>query len=68
MNPVEVENARAYIRYFRAHVLPGTDHAKTSDGRTIWLDCMSDEDAVFVAAEFKRMEGEAAKRRRVRDS
>ena len=68
MNPTEVENARAYIRYFRTYVLPGCDHIVTSEPRHIWLDCMSDTDALFVAREFGIMEAKAAGRRRMRDS
>jgi hypothetical protein len=33
----------------------------TSAGRKIWLDRMTDDDALFVAAEFQRMETEAAR-------
>jgi hypothetical protein len=68
MNPTEVENARAYIRYFRTYVLPGCDHITTNDKRQIWLDDISDEDALFVAREFGIMEAKAAGRRRMRDS
>jgi hypothetical protein len=48
--------------------VPGTDHVVTSEGRHIMLDDMTDDDAVFVGAEFVRMEREAAKKRRIRDS
>jgi hypothetical protein len=68
MNPIEVENARAYIRYFRTYVLPGCDHVTVNDKHKIWLDCMSDTDALFVAREFGIMEAKAAGRRRMRDS
>lgn len=58
--------AREYIQHFRTHVLPGTDHVDTSAKRRIWLDNMSDADALFVAGEFARIEAEAAKGRKQR--
>jgi hypothetical protein len=64
----EAAAAREYIAHFRKYVLPGTDHVVTSEGRHIILDDMTDDDAVFVGAEFALMEAEAAKRRRMRDS
>jgi hypothetical protein len=64
----EAAAARAYIAHFRKYIVPGTDHVVTSEGRHIMLDDMTDDDAVFVGAEFARMEAEAAKRRRMRNS
>lgn len=60
MTPSE---ARKYIAVFRKHTVPGTSYVDTSSGRRIELDQMSDDDALFVAAEFQRMEAEAAHRR-----
>lgn len=65
MTPVE---ARNYIAVFRKHTIPGTDYVNTSSGRRIQLNDMSDEDAVFIAGEFQRMEIEAADRKSKRDS
>jgi hypothetical protein len=62
MSLVCVEEARRYIALFRRHTLPGAQYVQTSAGRYIHLDRMSDADALFVAAEFQRMESEAAKR------
>ena len=56
----EIENARTYIALFRKHTLPGADHVDTAT-RRIWLDRMSDDDAVFVAREFQAMESQASK-------
>ena len=64
----EAAAAREYIAHFRKYVVPGTDHVVTSEGRHIMLDNMTDDDAVFIGAEFAKMEAEAAKRRRMRDS
>lgn len=58
MNP---EEARRYIAIFRRHTMPGTQYVDTSEKRRIWLDRMTDADALFVAGEFQRMETEAAK-------
>jgi len=65
MSLVCVEEARRYIAIFRRHTVPGAQYVDTQT-RRIWLDRLSDEDALFVAAEFQRMEAEAAKRRRGR--
>jgi hypothetical protein len=65
MSLVCVEEARRYIALFRRHTLPGASHVQTSTGRFIFLDRMSDEDALFVAAQFQKMEIEAARRRKV---
>lgn len=51
--------ARARITRFRRVLVPGTDYVQTSH-RRIWLDRMTDSDAVWVAGEFRRMEEEAA--------
>lgn len=53
--------ARAYIEMFCRHTLPGTEWVDTGK-RRIYLNAMSDDDALFVASEFQRMEVEAAKR------
>lgn len=63
-----IAEARDYIGLFRRHTLPGADLVKTSSGRKIWLDRMTDEDALWVAGEFQRMEAEAARRPRHRRS
>ena len=55
-------DARAYVGIFRRHTLPGTEYVDTGL-RRIWLDHMTDSDALFVAGEFRRMEMEAAARR-----
>ena len=60
--PDDPQAARAYIALFRKHTVPGTDWVDTNT-RRIMLDDMSDADALFVAAEFQRMEAEAARRR-----
>jgi hypothetical protein len=59
--PGDVAEARAYIGLFRRHIMPGTKWVET-DERRIRLDDMTDDDALFVAGEFKRMEAEAARR------
>jgi hypothetical protein len=51
-------DARAVIARFRRVVMPGTDYV-TTPHRRIWLDRISDSDAVFVAGEFRRMEAAA---------
>jgi hypothetical protein len=56
-----VAQARHYIEAFRKHTLPGTDWVDT-DKRRIHIDNMTDDDALFVAGEFARMEAEAAGR------
>jgi hypothetical protein len=61
----EVANAREYIAVFRRHTLPGTQYVDTNV-RRIHLDHMTDEDALFVAGEFQRMEEEATRRTRAR--
>jgi hypothetical protein len=61
----EITAARHYIETFRRHTLPGTDWVDT-DERRILLDHMTDQDAVFVAGEFLRMELAAAHRGRHR--
>lgn len=57
----EVEEARSYIQTFRTYTIPGTDFVKTNL-RTIQLDDMTDDDALFVAHEFRRMEAAAYRR------
>lgn len=53
MNPTE---ARAFITWFRNNHLPkGASFVKTSSGREILLDSLSDDDAVFVAQQFEAM-------------
>lgn len=61
MTPSPVDEARRYIAIFAKHTLPGTTWVDTAT-RRIDLDQMTDEDALFVAREFKRMEIEAARR------
>lgn len=64
--PIDVTDAasaRCYIETFRRHTLPGTKWVDTNERRIV-LDNMTDADAVFVAAEFRRMETEAARRRK----
>ena len=57
------EEAKAYITWFRNNHLPkGVDFVKTSSGREILLDSLSDEDAVFVAQQFEAMFDAAARR------
>lgn len=67
LTPVE---ARGYITYCRTHLLAPRkiDHVDTSEGRRIRLDRMTDADALFVAKEFRRMENEAASRRKRKDN
>lgn len=62
----DVVAARAYIALFRKHTVPGTSFVDTSAGRRIELDDMTDDEALFVAKEFQRMEVAAAQRRRRR--
>ena len=57
---MNADEARTYIALFRTHTLPGADHVDTSEGRRIDLDAMTDADALFIAAEFQRMETAAA--------
>lgn len=57
------DQARAYIAIFCKHTLPGCDMVTTNAGE-IWLDKMTDDEALFVASEFKRMEIEAVSNRR----
>lgn len=61
MTPSPVDEARRYIATFAKRTLPGTAWVETAT-RRIDLDQMTDEDALFVAGEFKRMEIEAARR------
>lgn len=63
--PDRPADARCYVAGFRRFTLPGTTHVDTGR-RRIWLDRMSDSDAVFVAGEFRRMEAEALARRAAR--
>lgn len=51
--------AREYIAIFRKHIMPGTDWVQTTI-KIIHLDKMTDHEALWVSAEFKRMEIEAA--------
>lgn len=62
----EAAEARSYIALFREHTLPGTDWVRTSSGREIRLDDMTDADAIFIACEFRGMEAKAAARRQRR--
>lgn len=57
------EEARSYIAIFRKHTISGTDTVYTNAGQ-INLDSMTDEEALFVAKEFRRMEIEAAQQRK----
>jgi hypothetical protein len=53
MTPTE---AKAFITWFRNNHLPkGTDFVRTSSGRDILLDDLTDDDAVFVATQFDYM-------------
>lgn len=53
MNPIE---ARAFIAWFRNNHLPkSVDFVKTSSGREILLDNLTDEDSIFVAQQFEDM-------------
>lgn len=54
------EAARSYIAIFRKHTLPGAQYIDTQS-RRIELDSMTDDEALFVAEEFQRMEAAAAK-------
>ena len=67
MTPVE---ARAYIAQCRTSLLAPhrIDHVDTSTGRRIWLDRMTDADALFVADGFRHMEIEAASHRTRKDN
>jgi len=57
MTQTTPEEARAYISIFGKHTLPGCDTVHTNAGE-IKLDNMSDDEALFVAREVKRMEVE----------
>lgn len=59
MKILSVDEARKYIDCFRTHTIPGTHYVETGS-RRILLDEMNDDEAVFVASEFQRMEAEAA--------
>ena len=60
MTPTE---SKAFITWFRNNHLPkGVDFVKTSSGREILLDSLSDEDAVFVAKQFEAMFDAAGRR------
>ena len=61
MSPAE---ARVYIALFCKYTLPGTTYVQTNL-RRIEIDSMTDDDALFVAAEFREMEAKAAARRKV---
>ena len=56
-----VAEARAYIMAFRRQALPS---AKWVDAnlRRIWLERMTDEEALFVAEEFRKMQAETERR------
>ena len=60
----DVAEARRYIEWMVRTVLPpGAEWADAGDKR-IYFDNMDDDEALFVATEFKRMEAEAAAMRR----
>lgn len=59
MTPKE---ARAYIKNFSKHTVPGAEYVDTAT-RRIHFNDMSDEDALFVANDLIRIENEAAQRR-----
>ena len=61
----KVAQARAYIETFARYTLPGTEYVET-DTRRIEFKNMTDEDALFVASEFARMEAKAARRGRAK--
>ncbi len=53
MNPAE---AKAYVRWFRHNHLPeDATFVRTSTGRDIVLDDMTDDEAVFVADQFEAL-------------
>lgn len=54
--------AREYIFYFRRYVMPEVKNAVTTDGTTISLDDMTDDEAIFVARELILWEKEALRR------
>lgn len=60
------QEARTYIGLFRTHTAPGTTWVEFRDGETgvrrVWLDTMTDADALLVADAFYALEAEAAMR------
>jgi hypothetical protein len=53
MTPIE---ARSFITWFTHNHLPkGAAFVKTSSGRELYLDKLTDEEAVFVAEQFEAM-------------
>jgi hypothetical protein len=53
MTPIE---ARGFIAWFVHNHLPkGAAFVRTSSGRELYFDKLTDEDAVFVAQEFEAM-------------
>ena len=53
MTPTE---AKAFITWFKNNHLPeGAAFVRTNSGRELYLDKLTDEDAVFVAREFEAM-------------
>lgn len=58
----DVSQARQYIATFRKHTLPGTAWVDTETRRIHLDDMTDDDDALFVAGEFARMEAKAARR------
>lgn len=56
------KKAREYIENFVKYIIPNIVHVDTPSKR-IYLNNMTDEEAIFVAEEFTRMEIEAAKLR-----
>ena len=60
-----ITEAKAFATWFRNNHLPkGVDFVRTSSGREILLDSMSDEDTLFVANQFEAMFDEATKKAR----
>jgi len=58
------DQAKAYITWFKLnHLPPDYDFVRTSSGREIKLNGISDEDAVFVAKQFTFMHDTALDRK-----
>lgn len=58
-----VAGARQYIHNFKRFVMPGIDWVETNDGTRIYLNKMTDDEALMIAAQFVLMEQQAATRR-----
>ena len=62
----EAAEARKYIADFKHILGKEASYVETSSGRRIEFATMDDEDAVWVAAQLRGMETEAARRGRHR--